>query len=87
MSFFSSTDDTDMSLSKQRTAIGSKKTGFFFSEATTRQTKVKIAVCDTSDRFFNLPFLHEAVLSVLVAALRCGSRQRAQRSWSVATAC
>jgi hypothetical protein len=63
MRFFSSSDDMDINLSKHRTAIGSLKTGFFFSDSTTRQSRAKIAVRDISDRFkINLLFHHEKAL-------------------------
>jgi hypothetical protein len=63
MRFFSSCDDIDINLSKQKIAIGSLKAGFFFSDSTTRQINAKIAVCDTSDRLIvNLLFHHEKAL-------------------------
>jgi hypothetical protein len=62
MRFFSSSDDIDITLSKQRTAIGSLKMGIFFSDSTTRLIKTNIAVCDTSDSSItNLPFHYKNV--------------------------
>jgi hypothetical protein len=58
----------DSNLSKQRTAIGSLKTVFCFSDSTTRQIKVKIAVCDTSDKFIiDQPFFHKNTFYVFGA--------------------
>jgi hypothetical protein len=46
----SSSEAMDISLSKQRTAIGSLNTDLFFSVSTARQINKRIAVRDTWDR-------------------------------------
>ena len=64
-------------------AIGSLKTGFFFSDSTTRQSRAKIAVREISDIFTNYPSLRKPPLVCLWPpnGLRYPQVDRTRWSW------